>query len=329
MSGSYILSLIKSRDSNQSSKSRTSTSNTFRERPKVEDRLNEYYKRIKTNHSKKNFEQKRTQLRVSRSPELCSGSQKLIQKSPRVGRIEDRLNNYSKKKQHNIELKTNEEINAAISMSSPNISPLASKLVRQGDVFSRLLLYQQKYKNNYSNYESNTQSSEPVKPNKTPSRYLMPQEPKQKPQEFSFKPELNKNSVKIAERLESPSERLLKKPQIKESQSQYLFRPSVNKSSESRKDVWNQIYQDSMNRLKERSEKLLELKEKQQQDPECTFVPKRVTKDPLERSRSPQVQVRSFEEWNLKKLSKIQEKRNLKSEDGIEECTFSPRVSFT
>jgi HEPN domain-containing protein len=141
----------------------------------------------------------------------------------------------------------------------------------------------------------------------------------------SFKPSLDSNSLKIAERLGPFGSRTVHSKSI--SHENYSFRPEINKtasvsSRKSSSSRWNHLYSLNLER-RERLELLRRKFAENDIDFECTFHPK--TCKPVQ-SLSLSNTVQRLHDWNRKKQAKLEAAKNSNNDKDYEECTFKPSL---
>ena len=247
----------------------------------------------------------------------------------RNGKIEDRLIATWKNHQTSLEKELKESNNIK---RIPQISPYANQLQTEKPVVERLMLYKKIYNdrrakaiksvpdfsfspqiNSYSNNVSRTDLCTPRSPQSIENPY-------------SFKPELNQNSLKIAEKLGPFGNRTSASNKSINSDT-YSFKPEINKnysmsSIRSTSPRWKQLYALNLER-RERLENLRKAFAENDKDFECTFHPKTCR---TQNSLSSTSTVQRLNDWEQKRQSKIANLRNSSSDKDYEECTFKPSL---
>lgn len=320
-----------------------------KERKKLEERLKSYKQTQKkstrplgqSNHLYKQaamLNRKRENLRIQQQKaeknQLCSPA--ILQKSRemlknRNGKIEDRLLATWKSQKDASEQYLRESSSQS---RIPTISPYATQMQSDKPVVDRLMLYSKIYHekkkraqeappdcsftpkiNSYSNRVSR---SDLYSPKITPIAEC----------QYSFKPELNQNSLKIAEKLgpfgcraSSRSSSCSKSV----SNESYSFHPQINKnysisSIRSGSPRWKQLYDMNLDR-RERLEMLRKAFADNERDFECTFHPK-TCRAPNGLSTSGTVQ--RLNDCETRRQASINAKKDSMTDKDLDECTFRP-----
>ena len=247
----------------------------------------------------------------------------------RTGKIEDRL--LAGWKTHQQSLET-DIANSHKEQRIPQISPFAAHMQIDKPVVERLLLYKKVYSErrihaakNAPDYSYAPQIN-PCSRSTSRTDLCTPRSPQPAPNPYSFKPELNQNSLKIAEKLGPFGNRTASHTKSVSSES-HSFRPEINKttsinSGRSSSPRWKQLYKLNLER-RERLELLRQAFAENDVDFECTFKPK-TCRPPVSLSNSCTVQ--RLSDWEQKRQAKISSIRNSKSDKDLEECTFKPAL---
>lgn len=280
------------------------------------------------------IEQREKELQQNKSPSICRKSIEIAEKiSNRSEDVAERLHQTgkdyiqrleSRKKLENITNKLN---------SVPKITQMAKSLNRQGSVTDRLSRYQNYYSYRLQElnekYNPSPDSSIQKSSNRASrERLLKPKSQPVSPEPPSFKPNLSQNSLKIAQKLENPSSRLLKSPAspVLSAEPECYFKPNINPNScklDNRKSSsghrWESLYA-MKDMLQEKKDK--KVSELTFHDPECTFKPfVRKHYDKNEKSFVDRVS-----EWKENVEKKILTQRERIMEDEIRCCTFEPDI---
>lgn len=247
----------------------------------------------------------------------------------RPGKVEDRL--IADWKNHKLVLEKDQKELEKV-QRIPQISPFAAQLQSERPVVERLLLYNNIYNerkkkaikqvpghshvpqiNSYSINVSRTDLSSPRSP-----------QPLSNP--YSFKPELNKNSLKIAEKLGPFGNRSSLHSKSASNES-FSFKPEINKNSSmasrrSSSPRWKKLYGLNIER-RERLELLRQALAENDVDYECTFQPKTLRKNGGLTNTDT---VQRLNDWEKRRQSKIDGMRNSSSDKNLDECTFKPML---
>ncbi|OMJ76234.1 hypothetical protein SteCoe_24456 [Stentor coeruleus] len=320
-----------------------------KERKKLEERLKSYKQTQKkptrplgqSNHLYKQaamLNRKRENLRIQQqkaekkqlySPIILQKSREMLK--DRSGKIEDRLLATWKSQKEASEQFLRESSSQS---RIPTISPYATQIQTEKPVMDRLMLYSKIYHEKkkraqetppecsftpkINSYSNSVSRSDLYSPKINPVAEC----------QYSFKPELNQNSLKIAEKLgpfgcrTSSRSSSYSKSVGNES---YLFRPQINKnysisSFRSGSPRWKQLYDMNLDR-RERLEMLRKAFADNERDFECTFHPK--TCRPLN-SLSTSGTVERLNSWESKRQASINAKKDSISDKDLDECTFKP-----
>ncbi|OMJ65521.1 hypothetical protein SteCoe_38066 [Stentor coeruleus] len=248
----------------------------------------------------------------------------------RNGKIEDRLiSTWKGQKEASYQL-----LKSSYSQNRiPIITSYAGQLKNDKPVVERLLLYKKIYKNNQkraeegaykcsfspkiNSYSSLGYRSGPCSP-KTPTKLEF---------EFSFKPEINKNSLKIVSKNRKFSSRSALKCSLnnKNSNEKHIFHPKINKNVSperihSASPRWKQLYNLHIDR-RERLEILRKAFADNEKDFECTFKPK--TSRAGGNIEKPSTIERLYD-WEIKRQREIASKREFLNDKNLDGCTFRP-----
>ena len=164
----------------------------------------------------KQIEKFETQSKLLKSPEICEKSKEIVKKLNRPENVETRLMNSAKQHEEKIEaMKMIQNINNKLN-STPQITPLAKKIHRHEDISERLTRYKFYYQEHLNElnakYSFNQVKSKSQSNSAARQRILKPKSPTVHEIPFTFKPSLSSHSMKIAEKLEKSSSRLLRTP---------------------------------------------------------------------------------------------------------------------
>jgi hypothetical protein len=265
--------------------------------------------------------------KLNKSPKICKKSNEIVQKLNRDEDIKERLYNSAKAFKEKMKAKVLlEELRLKIE-SNPKITPLAKKINRDGNISERLSRYKDYYGDRL-NQLSQKYRQEIVLPksrsNSTARERLLRPRSQSIPYEtHPFRPSLSPNSLKLAEKLEKSSSRLLKIPSSHSlsSKTPYIFKPSINPNSvklDNRKNQsserWESLY--SLKDLK----KTQSIQNISDENPinECTFKPF-IKPDP-------KAFVTRVTGWRKEVDDKINRQKENLLEDSLRKCTFSPEI---
>lgn len=249
-------------------------------------------------------------------------------------KVEDRLICQGAKTKFLLSKKQEENSQALKEMAAPAISSYSQRLARSGSVQDRLLLFQTIYASHREKKRQQTSPEETFSPQinanyplaKPSSVFISKKAQSTYQEEYSFKPALNKNSLRIASQL-SP-----KRPESSTvREEEYPFHPEINETSRkldinSKRSLsprWHSLY--NMN-LDHRERMELKRKEKllKDSDVECTFRPT-ITAGTLNGNPNTVQRLYQWEDRKLVKRKKMQEEKEKKQ---FEECTFSPNPLY-
>lgn len=247
----------------------------------------------------------------------------------RNGKIEDRLISTWKGQQE----ASHQLLKSSYSQNRiPTITSYFGQLKNDKPVVERLLLYKKIYKNKQKlaeegsykcsfspkiNSYSNLARSGPCSP-KTSTKLEL---------EFSFKPEINKNSLKIVKKNRKISPKSASKSPLSQKHcgEKHTFHPKINqdpspKCIRSASPRWKQLYNLHINR-RERLEILRQAFADNDKDFECTFKPKTSGAGcKIEKSST----IERLHDWENKRQDKIASKKEFFNHKDLDGCTFKP-----
>jgi hypothetical protein len=272
--------------------------------------------------------QKQKQDKVEKcTPIILQKSRDMVKN--RSGKIEDRLIAGWKSQKAMVEKEIKD---SQMSPRIPQISQFASQMHLEKPVVDRLMLYKKIYHDRRAKAiksvpefshspQINSYSTNISRTDLYSARSPLPQE-----NSFSFKPQLNSNSLKMAAKLGSFGNRTLVHSKSISTEN-YSFHPEINKTSSistlrSSSPRWNQLYNLNLER-RERLELLRKAFAENDRDFECTFHPK--TTNPSQ-SLSISGTVQRLNDWEHKRQSKINSIRNSSNDKEYDECTFKPSL---
>ncbi|CAG9332356.1 unnamed protein product [Blepharisma stoltei] len=278
------------------------------------------------------LEQIKQELTKLSGPSLSKKSIEITNSQGRAGKIEDRLLIAGQRSKKNAQerLASNERESKANAV--PVITPFASKIVREGDIVDRLALYQKIYKDKKELIGKELKSEFSFQPqinrdfiSERPALTSVRSEATFK-EEFPFRPTLDENSMKIASRLGPFGNRSTKHSRIEA--EPFPFKPSINKSTNidprarSTSPRWKGLYDLNFEK-REKIEILRNEFQESQRDLECTFHPK--TTSPVT-STDPSKTIQRLYNWERLKTSRIEEIKEKKANEDLENCTFKPSL---
>ena len=175
---------------------------------------------------------------------------------------------------------------------------------------------------------------EPAKPRSTtPKTPSAPKSPSQAtPLSPAFQPKLNKNSLKIASRLNSSKERLSPNPapKLPSRDEEFTYHPQINKKSQvisSKKPEsrprWDHLYLQGQDKKKELAKIREENEAKQKCLLNCSFKPN-ILKPSQKTDTNATIQ--RLEVWAKNKEVKIKSKKENDAGRDLKECTFMPKI---
>lgn len=268
-----------------------------------------------------------------RDPEICEKSRKIVEALKIREKVEERLqdkdNEYKQKREAFMtNKKTEYKMNAM-----PSISPLARKIVRNGDIVTRLTAYKHKYDEHLQELQIKYWKT-PIKKctrsnSASKERLLRPKSEYFPSHPFSFTPSLGQKTRNLAKNMGRSYERLLN------SQSPYrasiedpecYFVPEINpisaliaKRENVDSNVWESLY--SLRESQTCRNKDEDLNEENLY--ECTFHP---TINGKNKNASPEKFLNRVINWNKDRKEKLVKEKGVKLRDDLKECTFSPDI---
>jgi hypothetical protein len=257
------------------------------------------------------------------SPVISLKSRNLV--AGRVGRIEDRLLLHGKKKNFEDVSLSQERIPkiTEYAKSIKSDKPVVERLLVQGHIYdarkkaslanSAEFSFAPKI-NSYSTNVSRSDLHSPKVLNKTESNI----------NSFTFQPELDKNSLKIAEKLGTFGNRNTSRHRSR-SIEEFSFKPQINKTTSessmvSGEERWKQLYDLNLQR-RERLALLRKNFEETEKDFECTFHPK--TCKPGSSLAGSNAAQRLLD-WETRRVNKLNQVRENSVDKDMDECTFKP-----
>lgn len=147
----------------------------------------------------------------------------------------------------------------------------------------------------------------------------------QKAQDFPFKPQLNRESMKLAAQKGSSFSRLLTPPAAHSSVPSHTFHPSINRSSDKggkpQPPRWQSLYQMNIEKREKQARARLNAEAREVQM--CSFKP---ALSPTEGAKSGKEVVDRLLEWGKDRISRLKRMQLEHEGSDLEECTFAPMV---
>jgi hypothetical protein len=210
----------------------------------------------------------------------------------------------------------------------------------QTDSIKTLACLQEIYQNSIGKYlrtELRSKTPDLPEPELSKPRSTTPTIPKSPsqatPSSHQFQPKLNKNSLKIASRLNSSKERLLPSstPKLLSRDEEFTYHPQINKKSQiisskksETKPRWDQLYLQGQDKKKELEKIREENSAKEKSLLNCSFKPNILKPS---QNIDTNATIQRLEVWAKNKEVKIKRKKENDAGKDLKECTFMPKIS--
>lgn len=151
---------------------------------------------------------------------------------------------------------------------------------------------------------------------------------------LKFQPKLNKNSLKIASKLNIPKDRLTTSstPKLIPRDESYTYRPQINKKSQKilqknpeNKPRWDTLYTKGREKQREIEKNRTENEEREEKEAlNCSFRPNILQPSS---NVNPSQTVERLAVWAKNREVKLKEKKETEAGKDLKECTFMPKIT--